>query len=161
MKKVLFIMLMLSMGLMAQAKEQANSTHDSVQVENKADSVQVENKSDSVRVVDMNRTFSVGGNALMLLRSNNAAKKDMKPLEWTLKNDRINDTNIVVLEVKNRRTGETEAPQIWSDGVNVTMKITNDGTTMYDVSDDIFSHLRIMKTNIGTIIMFYSELKKQ
>ena len=77
MKKVLFIMLMLSMGLMAQAKEQANSTHDSVQVDNKADSVQVENKADSVRVVDMNRTFSVGGNALMLLRSNNAAKKDM------------------------------------------------------------------------------------
>ena len=152
---------MLSMGLMAQAQEQANSKQDSVQVENKADSVQVENKSDSVRVVDMNRTFSVGGNALMLLRSNNAAKKDMKPLEWTLKNDRINDTNIVVLEVKNRRTGETEAHQIWSDGVNVTMKITNDGTTMYDVSDDIFSHLRIMKTNIGTIIMFYSELKKQ
>ena len=152
---------MLSIGLMAQAQEQANSKQDSVQVENKADSVQVENKSDSVRVVDMNRTFSVGGNALMLLRSNNAAKKDMKPLEWTLKNDRINDTNIVVLEVKNRRTGETEAHQIWSDGVNVTMKITNDGTTMYDVSDDIFSHLRIMKTNIGTIIMFYSELKKQ
>ena len=38
MKKVLFIMLMLSMGLSAQAKEQANDTQDSVQVENKADS---------------------------------------------------------------------------------------------------------------------------
>ena len=152
---------MLSMGLMAQAQEQTNSTQDSVQVENKADSVQVENKADSIRVVDMNRTFSVGGNALMLLRSNNAAKKDMKPLAWTLKNDRIGDTNIVVLEVKNRRTGETEAYQSWSEGVNVTMKITKDGTTMYDVSDDLFSHLRIMKMNVGTIIMFYSELKKQ
>ena len=152
---------MLSMGLMAQAQEQANSTQDSVKVESKADSVQVESKADSIRVVDMNRTFSVGGNALMLLRSNNAAKKDMKPLEWTLKNDRIGDTNIVVLEVKNRRTGETEAYQTWSEGVNVTMKITNDGTTMYDVSDDLFSHLRIMKMNVGTIIMFYSELNKQ
>ena len=161
MKKVLFIMLMLSMGLAAQAQDQANGTQDSVQVENKADSMQVENKADSVRVVDMNRTFSVGGNALMLLRSNNASKKDMKPLEWTLKNDRINDTNIVVLEVKNRRTGETEAHQIWSDGVNVTMKITKDGTTMYDVSDDLFSHLRIMKVQLGTVIMFYSELKNQ
>ena len=150
---------MLSIWLMAQAQEQANSTQDSVQVENKADSVQVENKADSVRIVDMNRTFSVGGNALMLLRSNNAAKKDMKPLEWTLKNDRIGDTNIVVLEVKNRRTGETEAYQSWSESVNVTMKITKDGTTMYDVSDDLFSHLRIVKMNIGTIIMFYSELK--
>lgn len=159
MKKVLFIMLMLSMGLMAQAQEQANSTQDSVQVEDKADSVQMENKADSVRIVDMNRTFSVGGNALMLLRSNNAAKKDMKPLAWTLKNDRIGDTNIVVLEVKNRRTGETEAYQSWSESVNVTMKITKDGTTMYDVSDDLFSHLRIVKMNIGTIIMFYSELK--
>lgn len=152
-------MLMLSMGLMAQAQEQANSTQDSVQVEDKADSVQMENKADSVRIVDMNRTFSVGGNALMLLRSNNAAKKDMKPLAWTLKNDRIGDTNIVVLEVKNRRTGETEAYQSWSESVNVTMKITKDGTTMYDVSDDLFSHLRIVKMNIGTIIMFYSELK--
>lgn len=152
---------MLSMGLMAQAQEQANSTQDSVQVEDKADSVQMENKADSVRIVDMNRTFSVGGNALMLLRSNNAAKKDMKPLAWTLKNDRIGDTNIVVLEVKNRRTGETEAYQSWSESVNVTMKITKDGTTMYDVSDDLFSHLRIVKTNIGTIIMFYSELKNQ
>ena len=152
MKKVLFILLMLSMGLMAQAQEQANSTQDSVQVENKAD---------SVRVVDMNRTFSVGGNALMLLRSNNAAKKDMKPLAWTLKNDRVNETNIVVLEVKNRRTGDLEAYQVWSEGVNVTMKITKDGTTMYDVSDDLFSHLRIMKMDMGTIIMFYSELKKQ
>ena len=161
MKKVLFIMLMLSMGLAAQAQDQANGTQDSVQVENKADSMQVENKSDSIRVVDMNRTFSVGGNALMLLRSNNATKKDMKPLAWTLKNDRIGDTNIVVLEVKNRRTGETESYQSCNDGVNVTMKITNDGTTMYDVSDDIFSHLRIMKVQLGTVIMFYSELKNQ
>ena len=161
MKKVLFIMLMLSMGLMAQAQEQANGTQDSVQVENKADSVQVENKADSVRVVDMNRTFSVGGNALMLLRSNNATKKDMKPLAWTLKNDRIGDTNIVVLEVKNRRTGETEAYQSWNEGVNITMSIFKDGSTMYDVSDDLFSHLRIMKVQLGTVIMFYSELKNQ
>ena len=145
-------MLMLSMGLMAQAQEQANGTQDSVQVENKAD---------SIRIVDMNRTFSVGGNAIMLLRSNNAAKKDLRPLEWTLKNDRVNETNIVVLEVKNRRTGDLEAYQVWSEGVNVTMKITKDGTTMYDVSDDLFSHLRIMKMDMGTIIMFYSELKKQ
>lgn len=160
MKKSLFIMLMLSMVLAAQAQEQTNGTQDSVRVENKADSVQVENKADSIRVVDMNRTFSVGGNALMLLRSNNAAKKDMKPLEWTLKNNRIGDTNIVALEVKNRRTGETEAYQTWSEGVNVTMKITKDGTTMYDVSDDLFSHLRIIKVQLGTVIMFYSELKK-
>ena len=145
-------MLMLSMGLMAQAQEQANGTQDSVQVENKAD---------SIRIVDMNRTFSVGGNAIMLLRSNNAAKKDLRPLEWTLKNDRVNETNIVVLEVKNLRTGDLEAYQVWSEGVNVTMKITKDGTTMYDVSDDLFSHLRIMKMDMGTIIMFYSELKKQ
>ena len=152
MKKVLFIMLMLSMGLMAQAQEQANSTQDSVQVENKAD---------SVRVVDMNRTFSVGGNAFMLLLSNNASKKEMRQLEWVLKNDRISDTNIVTLEVKNRRTGDLEAYQVWTDGVNVTMKIMSDGTTLYDVSDDTFSHLRIMKMDIGTIIMFYSELIKQ
>lgn len=144
MKKVLFIMLMLSMGLMAQAQEQTDST-----------------RVDSVQVINMNRTFSVGGNAIMLLRSNTAEKRNLKPLEWTLKNDRIGDTNIVVLEVKNRRTGETEAHQLWSEGVNVTMSIFKDGSTMYDVSDDLFSHLRIMKVSLGTVIMFYSELKKQ
>ena len=144
MKKLLFIMLMLSMGLMAQAQEQTDST-----------------RVDSVQVIDMNRTFSVGGNAIMLLRSNTAEKRNLKPLEWTLKNDRVNETNIVVLEVKNRRTDDLEAYQVWSEGVNVTMKITKDGTTMYDVSDDLFSHLRIMKADIGTIIMFYSEMLKQ
>jgi hypothetical protein len=85
----------------------------------------------------------------------------MKPLEWTLKNDRIGDTNVVVLDVKNRKMGETEAHQLWSDGVNVTMKTTKDGTILYEVSDDLFSHLRIMKANVGTIIMFYSELLKK
>ena len=137
-------MLMLSLGWVAKAQETSDST-----------------KVDSVQVVDMNRTFSVGGNALLLLRSNSASKRDMKQLEWTLKNDRIGDTNVVVLDVKNRRTGETEAHQLWSDGVNVTMKTTKDGTILYEVSDDLFSHLRIMKANVGTIIMFYSELLKK
>lgn len=137
-------MLMLSLGLMAKAQETSDST-----------------KVDSVQIVDMNRTFSIGGNALLLLRSNNASKRDMKPLEWTLKNDHIGDTNVIVLDVKNKRTGETEAHQLWSDGVNIRMKITKDGTVLYEVSDDLFSHLRIMKASVGTIIMFYSELLKQ
>ena len=144
MKKLFLIMLVLSIGLIAKAQETSDST-----------------KVDSVQVVNMNRTFSIGGNALLLLRSNNASKRDMKPLEWTLKNDRIGDTNIVVLDVKNKRTGETEAHQLWSEGVNITMKTTKDGTILYDVSDDLFSHLRIMKANVGTIIMFYSELIKK
>lgn len=144
MKKVLFILLMLSVGLMAKAQEVSDST-----------------KVDSVQVVDMNRTFSIGGNALLLLRSNSANKRDMKPLTWTLQNDRIGENNVVVLDVKNKKTGETEAHQLWSDGVNITMKITKDGTELYDVSDDMFSHLRIMKAKVGTIIMFYSELIKK
>ena len=41
------------------------------------------------------------------------------------------------------------------------MKKTKDGTILYEVSDDLFSHLRIMKADIGTIIMFYSEMLKQ
>lgn len=132
------------MGLTTQAQE----TSDSTQV-------------DSVQVIDMNRTFSVGGNAIMLLRSNTASKSDAKPLTWTLKNDRIGETNVVVLDVKNSRTGETEAHQLWSDGVNVTMRITKDGTILYQVSDDLFSHLRILKMKMATVIMFYSELLNQ
>ena len=121
----------------------------------------VQAQSDSIQVIDMNRTFSVGGKAIMCLRSANANKKSLQPLEWTLKNDRIGNSNITVLDVKNSRTGETVAHQSWSDGTLIHMKTKDNKPVMYEVYDDMFSHLRIVDVDLGFIILFYSEMLKQ
>lgn len=114
-----------------------------------------------LEVVDMNRTFSVGGKAVMCLRSKEATKKSLQPLEWTLKNDRIGSTNIVVLDVKNSKTGELVAHQSWSDGINIRMKLgAKDNPVLYELYDDMFSHLRIVDVDLGWIILFYSEIIK-
>ena len=114
-----------------------------------------------LEVVDMNRTFSVGGKAIMCLRSKEATKKSLQPLEWTLKNDRIGNTNIVVLDVKNSKTGELVAHQSWSDGINIRMKLGAKGNpVLYELYDDMFSHLRIVDVDLGWIILFYSEIIK-
>ena len=114
-----------------------------------------------LEVVDMNRTFSVGGKAIMCLRSKEATKKSLQPLEWTLKNDRIGNTNIVVLDVKNSKTGELVAHQSWSDGINIRMKLgAKDNPVLYELYDDMFSHLRIVDVDLGCIILFYSEIIK-
>jgi len=82
-------------------------------------------------------------------------------LEWTLKNDRIGNTNIVVLDVKNSNTGELVAHQSWSDGINIRMKLgAKDNPVLYELYDDMFSHLRIADVDLGWIILFYSEIIK-
>lgn len=113
---------------------------------------------DELEVIDMNRTFSVGGKAIMCLRSNKAERRNVKPLEWTLKNDRIGETNIVVLDVKNTNTNEIVAHQSWSEGVMVRMKRKEKKPVMYEVYDDMFSHLRMADTGFGWVILFYSEM---
>ena len=113
----------------------------------------------NIEVVDMNRTFSVGGRAILCLRSNEASKKDLKSLDWTLKNDRIGETNLVVLEVKNSRDGSNVVYQSWSD-VQVRMKTKDKKPVLYEVYDDTFSHLRIVNVDMGYIILFFSQLLK-
>lgn len=116
---------------------------------------------DSIQTIEMNRTFSVGGNAIMCLRSANANKKSLQALEWTLKNNHIGENNVIVLEVKNRNTGEQVAHQIWTDGAFARMKVKNGKPAMYEVYDDLFSHLRIVDVNLGFIVLFYSEMLKK
>ena len=123
--------------------------------------ITAQEKKDSIQVIEMNRTFSVGGKAIMCLRSNEAEKRDLKPLTWTLKNDRVGEKNFVVLDVKNEKTGMKEAHQSWSDGVMVRMKMENGKPIIYEVYDDMFSHLRIVDVKLGNLIMFYSELLKK
>jgi len=139
MKKALSIIALLLIGMVASAQETVKA---------------------ELETVDMNRTFSVGGKAIMCLRSNNASKKSLQALEWTLKNDRIGDTNIVVLDVKNAKDGSTVAHQSWSDGVMVKMKVKDKKPVVYEVYDDMFSHLRIADVDLGWIILFYSEMIK-
>lgn len=117
---------------------------------------------DSIQTIEMNRTFSVGGKALMCLRSAEAGKNDLKALTWTLKNDRVGDKNFVVLDVKNEKTGTKEVHQSWSDGVFVRLHMKNGKPTMYELYDDMFSHLRILDLGKNvSVIMFYSELLKK
>ena len=137
MKKVLSIIALLLIGMVASAQETAKA---------------------ELETVDMNRTFSVGGKAIMCLRSKEASKKSLQALEWTLKNDRIGDTNIVVLDVKNAKDGSTIAHQSWSEGVMVRMKVKDKKPVVYEVYDDMFSHLRIADIDLGWIILFYSEM---
>jgi hypothetical protein len=119
-------------------------------------------KNDSVQVIDMNRTFSVGGRALLCLRSAEASRKDVKALSWTLTNNPVGDQNFVHLEVKNAKTDKVEAFQSWNGGVQVTMKKKSDGKITYEVYDDTFMHLRIVELNNNGIyiILLYSELLK-
>lgn len=114
-----------------------------------------------LEVVDMNRTFSVGGKALMCLRSNKAEKRNLQALEWTLKNDRIGDKNVVVLDVINARDNSTVAHQMWSDGAMVRMKVKNKKPVLYEIYDDMFSHLRIADVGNMWVILFYSEMLEQ
>lgn len=148
MKKLLSIIALLLVGMMASAQETTPTDSTKAKPE----------------IVDMNRTFSIGGKAIMCLRSNEASKRSLQALEWTLKNDRIGDTNIVVLDVKNAKDGSTVAHQSWSDGVNVRMYVTEENgkkdPSICEVYDDMFSHLRIVYTKMGNAIMFYSEMLK-
>lgn len=137
MKKALLFFALLLVGMMASAQ-------DTAKVE--------------METVDMNRTFSVGGKAIMCLRSKEASKRSLQALEWTLKNDRIGDTNIVVLDVKNAKDGSTVVHQSWSEGVMVRMKVKDKKPALYEVYDDMFSHLRIADVDLGWIILFYSEM---
>ena len=123
--------------------------------------VAAQEQNDSIQVVDLNRTFSFGGKAIMCLRSANADKRSLQPLEWTLKNDHIGDNNIVVLDVKNAKTERSVVHQMWSDGVLVRMKTKNGKPEMYEVYDDMFSHLRIVDVGLGKLILFYSEQFKE
>lgn len=144
MKKLILFALMAVSVLAASAQENAE------------DSTKAEPK-----VYDMNRTFSVGGKALLCLRSASADKKDLKALLWTLSNDRIGESNVVKLVVTDRKTEEIIAHQIWTDGVDVTLTITDKGTKMYEVKDELFSHLRIVELGKEVYgILFYSEMLK-
>lgn len=111
------------------------------------------------RVVNMNRTFSVGGKALMCLRSANAGKNDLKALTWVLENNLIGEKNFITFNVDNAKTNRMEARQTWNDGEQVQMRIDEKGLKTYVVYDDTFIHLLL--TEIGQdvyVIMLYSQL---
>ena len=137
MKKVLFIALFILMTAAVSAQE----------------------SNDSIKTIPMNRAFSVGGKAIMCLRSANASKRSLKPLEWTMENHPINDKNFITLHVKNTKTGLTEARQTWSDNEQVVMKINEKGEKTYMVYDDMFRHLVIMElSQYSYVILLYSDL---
>lgn len=122
-------------------------------------SAQVNN--DSLQTINMNRTFSVGGKAILCLRSADADKRDIKALSWTLENKRVADTNFVTLKVSDFKTGNVEEYQTWSDDVQIGMLVNKkDNTRSYFIFDDTFFHLRILDLGKGmNVILLYSDLR--
>jgi hypothetical protein len=91
------------------------------------------------------------------------SKRNLQSLDWTLENNPVGDKNMVTLKVTNSKTGAIVAFQIWDDGVNVRMKRNRykKDSSMYEVYDDMFSHLRMVQFSGDTyIILYYSEMKK-
>ena len=139
MKKLFTIMLMMAVAIAASAQE----------------------KNDSLKDISMNRTFSVGGKAIMCMRSSSMDKRDLRALTWTLENKRVSDDNFVTLKIMDAKTGQIEEIKTWSETVDIAMRVNekNDSRS-YFVYDDMFYHLRLIDLGKNVyVIMLYSDLK--
>lgn len=78
-----------------------------------------------------------------------------------LKNDRIGESNIIVFDTKNKKTGHNVAHQSWSEDTHVRMDIYANGEKAYYVEDDMFIHLMIVPVQGKYGIIMNSILKKK
>ena len=147
MKKILVIALLLLVSMATVAQETTDSTK--------------KKKATVVEKIVLDRTFSVSDRAILFTKKIKVSRSDFSVYEWTLKNDRIGETNVIVLEVKNKRTGNTVALQSWSDNAHVRMEIYDDGGKAYYVYDDMFNHLMIIPSQETYGIIMNSTLLKK
>lgn len=124
----------------------------------KADSIETEHS----RIIPLNRTFSVGGNALTCQRSQSFNESDIKSFIWTLENNCIGDHNFLTFECKERDNGNLVAYKNWYGDVECFMAIKSDGTKSYIILDETFIHLQITELKDDMyMILFYSDLIKK
>ena len=117
------------------------------------------------RYIDMNRTFSVSGKAVMLMKTKVTDDHEFQDLRWTLSNQHFNSGNVLTLDVTDATTGEVVAHQMWHGEESINMVIREDGKKAYLVYDQDFYHLRILETPIKGFpdyftIMLFTELRK-
>lgn len=100
------------------------------------------------RLISMNRNFNVSGTCILYSKEKLPKETDRCNLTWELRNNVIGGENYVTFSVRDSE-GRMQDRASWNGGVNVSLLISDDGSKMYSVSDELFSHLRIMELSGG------------
>lgn len=146
MKKVLTIIALMFVAIAASAQEEVTDT--------------TKKSNPVVEKMLLDRTFSITDNALMFSRTTKVSRSNFGVYEWTLKNDHIGDSNIIVFDIRNKKTGERIAHQSWSDGAHILMEIRENGDKAYYVLDDLFTHLTIIQAHGSHAVILNSIMRK-
>ena len=118
-------------------------------------------KNPVVEKIMLDRTFNISDNAVLFTKAVTVNKGSFGLYEWNLKNDRIGESNIIVFDIKNKKTGYNVAHQSWSEDTHVRMDIYANGEKAYYVEDDMFIHLMIVPVQGKYGIIMNSILKKK
>jgi len=118
-------------------------------------------KNPVVEKIVLDRTFSISDNAILFTKAAKVDRSSFGFYEWNLKNDRIGESNIIVFDIKNKKTGHNAAHQSWSEDTHVRMEIYANGEKAYYVEDDMFVHLMIIPAQGKYGIIMNSVLKKK
>ena len=147
MKRTLTMIALLLVMIVASAQTENDTTKKS--------------KNTVVEKIMLDRTFNISDNAILFTKAANVNKGSFGLYEWNLKNDRIGESNIIVFDIKNKKTGHNAAHQSWSEGTHVRMDIYANGENAYYVEDDMFIHLMIIPAQGTYGIIMNSTLKKK
>lgn len=147
MKRTLTMIALLLVMIVASAQTENDTTKKS--------------KNPVVEKIMLDRTFNISDNAVLFTKAIRVDKSSFGLYEWNLKNDRIGETNIIVFDIKNKRTGRSVAHQSWSENTHVLMAIYANGEKAYCVEDDMFTHLMIIPVEGRYAIIMTSTLKKK
>ena len=147
MKRTLTMIALLLVTIVASAQTENDTTKKS--------------KNPVVEKIMLDRTFNISDNAILFTKSTRVNKSSFGLYEWNLKNDRIGESNIIVFDIKNKRTGHNAAHQSWSEDAHVRMDIYANGEKAYYVEDDMFIHLMIIPAQGTYGIIMNSTLKKK
>ena len=118
-------------------------------------------KNPVVEKIMLDRTFNITDNAILFTKAAKVDKGSFGLYEWNLKNDRIGESNIIVFNIENKKTGHNTAHQSWSEDTHVRMEIYANGEKAYYVEDDMFIHLMIIPVQGTYSIIMNSILKKK
>ena len=118
-------------------------------------------KNPVVEKIMLDRTFNISDNAILFTKSSKVDKGNFGLYEWNLKNDRIGESNVIVFNIENKKTGHNAAHQSWSEDAHVRMDIYANGEKAYCVEDDMFIHLVIIPLQGTYGIIMNSTLKKK
>lgn len=118
---ILFALMLFGVGVSAQATKQKSKK----------------------RVVEVTRSFTADGKAVMLATSSDSDGNNHGEFTWKLTNERIKGHNIVFFEVCDK-WGLPIVFKTWDTGARIKMTFEGDEPYEYEVFDGALSHLRIM-----------------